>query len=1126
MGGSHLSAFHILQALCVLLTLLEDGPQSTRASACEVLCPSNSTCGTAISCQCDPGFKSPAGETIIRPWETCEDIDECEQPGAVSACGKDADCHNTEGSYHCTCKPGYSLVSGATKFSNASENTCQDVDECILGQNSCHKSAQCHNTEGSYECRCSPGWKPIPGSPNGPNNTVCEDVDECTSGQNSCHKSAQCHNTKGSYECRCRPGWKPIPGSPNGPHNTVCEDVDECTSGQNSCHKSTQCHNTEGSYECRCRPGWKPIPGSPNGPHSTVCEDVDECTSGQNSCHKSTRCHNTEGSYECRCSPGWKAIPGSPNGPNNTICEDVDECSSGQNSCHKSAQCHNTEGSYECRCSPGWKPIPGSPNGPHNTICEDVNECTSKKNSCHKSTQCRNTRGSYECHCRSGWKPIPGSPNGPHNTVCEQEIFATWTLPPGIKSQSLSRFFERVQDLLRNFKSASAQDTIQDIIQEVDNLLENPGDLLTLPHSEQHCVATNLLTGWEHVLRELSKALSNGTLTFRTAAGTELSLEVKKQGDKNVTLSINQAKMLVNWDVVQDSGGSGPAVVGLVSSPGMGKLLVGAPLVLETEEQSVLHETHKGLLQEVSPVLLSDVISAFVSNKDTQNLSSPVTFVFKHSVTTGPRQKVFCVFWEPGQNGSGHWSTKGCWMVGTACQCSHLSSFAVLMAHYDVQEEDPALAVITYVGLSLSLLCLLLAALTFLLCKAIQNTSTSFHLQLSLCLFLAHLLFLTAIDRTEPKVLCAIIAGALHYLYLASFTWMLLEGLHLFLTTRNLTVVNYSNVSRFMKKFMLPVGYGVPAVIVAISAASRPHLYGTPARCWLQPEKGFIWGFLGPVCAILFVNLAFFLMTLWILKSKLSSLNSDVSTLKNTRMLTFKAIAQLFILGCTWCLGILQVGPAAHAMAYLFTIINSLQGVFIFLVYCLLSQQVREQYRKWWKGVRKIKAESEQYTVSTGLLSDARKHSVLDDLSWHHLSRLKSTPEQHDFYKCEVLGPTKVRLNRPPLLLLLPALSNLHPPPPTYVWRFKVHETYYQTSNKSPAAHCLLKFICSRITEMSWSGVRGQLAQAALKAEQGMKKRAVEKVEEKPPPAPTMATKPVRTGPIKPQAIKTEETKS
>ena len=79
-------------------------------------------------------------------------------------------------------------------------------------------------------------------------------------------------------------------------------------------------------------------------------------------------------------------------------------------------------------------------------------------------------------------------------------------------------------------------------------------------------------------------------------------------------------------------------------------------------------------------------------------------------------------------------------------------------------------------------------------------------------------------------MLCTIITGALHYLYLASFTWMLLEGLQLFLTACNLTVVNYSSVNRLMKKLMFPVGYEVPAVIVAISSASRPHLYGTPKR--------------------------------------------------------------------------------------------------------------------------------------------------------------------------------------------------------------------------------------------------------------------------------------------------------
>ncbi|XP_059016248.1 adhesion G protein-coupled receptor E2-like isoform X2 [Mustela lutreola] len=93
-------------------------------------------------------------------------------------------------------------------------------------------------------------------------------------------------------------------------------------------------------------------------------------------------------------------------------------------------------------------------------------------------------------------------------------------------------------------------------------------------------------------------------------------------------------------------------------------------------------------------------------------------------------------------------------------------------------------------------------------------------------------------------------------------------------------------------------------------------------------------------------------------------------------MLTFKATAQLLILDCTWCLGILQVGPAAHVMAYRFTIINSLQGIYIFLVYCILSQQVQEQYKKWFKGIRKTKAESEKYMLSSGTMSDASKHSV------------------------------------------------------------------------------------------------------------------------------------------------------
>ncbi|XP_059744516.1 adhesion G protein-coupled receptor E2 isoform X4 [Bos taurus] len=741
------------------------------------------------------------------------------------------------------------------------------------------------------------------------------------------------------------------------------------------CPPNSSCVN---GTACRCAPGFISFSGEIFTDPLESCDDINECgPPSPVDCGSSADCQNTEGGYYCTCSPGYEPVSGAMifrNESENT-CREVDECQHRPRVCKGLSICINTEDSYTCQCPPGLEFTPED-----QRHCTDVDECSSRQHQCHNSTVCINTVGSYTCHCRQGWEPKPGFWDKQRNTICKEISFPTWTALSGIKSQALSHFLNRIQDLGRNFSSASVLNTVRDLVQEMGDLLETPGDLKTLPFSEQHFVVTNLLFGLENVLRGVSKALPKGSFTFNSSAGIELSLEVQAPSYRNITLIQKQTKMMLTWDTVHDSGDSGLAVVGLLSTPGMDRFLAEAPLVLDAEELTTLHETHRGLLQETSHILLSDVISAFITNKDTENLRSPVTFVFQHSVTPGPREKVHCVYWEHGQNGSGHWDTRGCWVTSTrdnstTCQCSHLSIFAVLMAHYSVQEEDPALTVITYVGLSLSLLCLLLVALTFLLCKAIQNTSTSLHLQLSLCLFLAHLLFLTAIDRTESKVLCAFIAGALHYLYLASFTWMLLVGLHLFLSARNLTVVNYSGINRFMKKAMFPVGYGVPAVIVAISAASRPHLYGTPTSCWLHSEKGFKWGFLGPVCAIFSVNLAFFLMTLWILKRKLCSLNSEVSTLQDTRMLTFKATAQLFILGCTWFLGILQVGLAARVMAYLFTIINSLQGVFIFLVYCLLSQQVREQYRKWLKRIRKSKAESEKYTLSSRTMSDGCKHS-------------------------------------------------------------------------------------------------------------------------------------------------------
>ncbi|XP_068853967.1 adhesion G protein-coupled receptor E3-like [Aphelocoma coerulescens] len=334
------------------------------------------------------------------------------------------------------------------------------------------------------------------------------------------------------------------------------------------------------------------------------------------------------------------------------------------------------------------------------------------------------------------------------------------------------------------------------------------------------------------------------------------------------------------------------------------------------------------------------------------NVTFNVTFTLtlRHRTALRPDQDSLCVSWEL-RGSRGHWSRRGCARLGgdsntSICACSHFSTFAVLTALQPLP-ASPALAVVSRVALALSLLCLLLAIGTFALCPPRAGVGPTLHLHLSLCLFAAQLLFLGAVTRTHPRVLCAVTAGLLHFLFLCCFSWMFLEGLQLLLTVRNLRVLNYGHGQGLRGYLIFPVGYGAPALVVAVSAAVRPQGYGTERHCWLNIEGGFIWSFLGPVCAIILVNLGFFLTTLWTLRERLSSLNADVSSLKSTRLMTFKALAHVVILGCTWALGLLQGPGHSPALAFIFTIVNSLQGAFIFLVYCLLNRQVMEQYRRW-----------------------------------------------------------------------------------------------------------------------------------------------------------------------------------
>ncbi|XP_044846620.1 adhesion G protein-coupled receptor E3-like isoform X1 [Mauremys mutica] len=684
------------------------------------------------------------------------------------------------------------------------------------------------------------------------------------------------------------------------------------------------------------------------------------------------------GNYSCSCTNGYEPSTGKAKftHASENSCQDINECQGPSPAdCGPHANCTNVPGNYSCTCIDGYEPSSGKDKFTHasENSCQDIDECNKTTDICGPKTMCINTNGSYRCECLAGYIPSNGnttvckvpSINSSVQFVAIKETFRNFSLQGKRSGESsiFSSFFNSTFDILMSmFGDGNVTLSLENATLPFNSVLNSTSRLDGGGKGEVVSAVTFVLQTME--LSTLAIALQSPERTTQDVTTESLAIQTRlvtgncSQHSEVFTLRAHEETMDMHCDTITGAATQGVGAAAFISYSTLdsiisarrlseGNLLVGGKL-----EKSHIN---------------SRVVSGAVGDGSPVHLSSPANFTLRHKQAKKEEEEALCVYWKVvAENGS--WSPDGCTAVHTnsthtTCSCDHLSSFAVLMAPTAVTESYP-LTIITYVGLTLSLLCLLLAILTFLLCRSIRNVSTSLHLQLCLCLFLADLLFLTVVTRPGSQVACAVIAGLLHYLFLACFSWMFLEGLHLFLTVWNLQVVNYTSASRFKKRFMYLFGYGFPALVVAISAAVNPEGYGTYTHCWLSLNRDFHWSFLGPVCAIILINITFFVLTLWILRNKLSSLNADVSTLRDHRLLTFKAIAQLFILGCTWILGLLQVGPAATAMAYLFTIVNSLQGAFIFLVHCLLNRQVREEYRRWIKGFRTFSTKSQTYDLS------------------------------------------------------------------------------------------------------------------------------------------------------------------
>ncbi|XP_071489361.1 adhesion G-protein coupled receptor G6-like [Diadema antillarum] len=350
----------------------------------------------------------------------------------------------------------------------------------------------------------------------------------------------------------------------------------------------------------------------------------------------------------------------------------------------------------------------------------------------------------------------------------------------------------------------------------------------------------------------------------------------------------------------------------------------------------------------------SRIIAASIGNQVIENLEEPVRVSFRPRIQNASNP--ICVFWDfDANNGTGNWSTRGCRLSNSSsverpdCECDHLTNFGILMdicgGRAISDQADFILKVISYVGCCMSIWGLLVTILTYLLNRKLRDRKPN-QILISLCcallgLYVTFVVMITfdteiRVEEVEPLP-CSILAGFLHYFMLASLFWMGVEGynMHVMFVRVLNTYLPY-----FLRKASL-VAWGCPLLIVAITAGVTRQTYAETDYCFLQFWP-LIGGVLAPVALIMMFNLVIFVRVIRRLNKTVKGRMID-ETEKRQRLRRFQnAICILLLMGLTWALGYLSIIKRASLLVLaIFTVLNSLQGYFIFMLYCVRQPQVR-----------------------------------------------------------------------------------------------------------------------------------------------------------------------------------------
>ncbi|XP_070569093.1 adhesion G-protein coupled receptor D1-like [Ptychodera flava] len=315
------------------------------------------------------------------------------------------------------------------------------------------------------------------------------------------------------------------------------------------------------------------------------------------------------------------------------------------------------------------------------------------------------------------------------------------------------------------------------------------------------------------------------------------------------------------------------------------------------------------------------------------------------------------------------------------CHCDHTTNFAILLQIVPFKldpHHGQILCYISQIGGAISLVALMVA---FLLYCCLRSTMVSermlIHKNLLVAMFILQLTIIVSSAMTNQKILCKVSAAVIHYFATAMFLWMLVEGLQLY---RQVVRVYGSEISWMIYYYL--ISWGLPALIVSVTIAVGWKDYGGGQSCWLSNENGLIWFFAGPVLTIILINTFILICVVKVVYTASEGRDGNQYNKDSASRASIRSTLMLLpLLGLTWLLGFLAVNNDTIVFLYLFTILNSLQGLFIFIFHILLNTEMRNAIKRK-KHIREMTRM--EFISSTAGMSTSHRHNTSSNACYTH----------------------------------------------------------------------------------------------------------------------------------------------